>query len=233
MSRILVCALILCGVLWPSPVRADVITVDWNVVPQRDGRLVPTIHYDCFGDRRFYRSCQFLWEKNLELRGELGGFYEDKWTDGYGLGTPEHDIPGPFGAVNLIQPVCKRPPCFETFTPLSMVVYGGYDEGPPPNVFIYSSKGGLVKLHDPTNTVVDFVGEAWLDIASLELGFFLPAYCVDEPWEEGCDAGTEKSLIVQSLTFARGPRVPEPATLSLLGLGIIGVLTRRLARRRR
>ena len=209
------------------PARAALITVDWDVVPHDDRELVfdDSPYYDCSGSRYPDRLCRSLWDTGLTLEATRFSFYDDKWFDGYGIGEWESSI---FGGVQRIRPECKAglSPCFDSFTPQTLRIAGlSYDRSPSPNLFVLSSRGGLVKLPSLSGLAsVDFVGGAWQDLTWIEVGFYLPEICETDPGNVVCMPHTEKALIVEDLTFAA---VPEPGLLSLLAAGALGIGVRR------
>jgi hypothetical protein len=210
--------------LWIPGVTAAPITVDWDVVPHdyQELHFGDSPHYDCEGAIYTGRYCRSLWDTGLTLEATLFSFYDDKWFDGYGIGEPESSISS---GVQRIRPECKvgLGPCFESFTPLTLEISGEF-QGPQPNLFIISSRGGLVKLPSQGGVAsVDFAGAAWHDLAWMEVGFYLPEICEgDEPPDGICNLYTEKALVVENLTF-----VPEPALTVLLGAAIATAFGRR------
>lgn len=209
------------------PARAALITVDWDVVPHDNTEIQfgDSPHYDCSGSHYADRLCHSLWDTGLTLEATRFSFYDDKWFDGYGIGERESSI---LQGVQRIRPECKAglSPCFDSFTPQTLRIAGlSYDRSPSPNLFVLSSRGGLVKLPSLSGLAsVDFVGGAWQDLAWIEVGFYLPEICETDPFEVGCDPGTEKALLIEDLTFAA---VPEPGLLSLLAAGALGIGVRR------
>ena len=215
--------------LWPAVARADIITVDWDVVPHQQQELAfdSSPFYQCSGAVYTSRLCQSLWQGGLELGTTLFSFYDDKWFDGFGLD----------GALALISPRCEAglAPCFDTFTPISMQLSGFTDLDDPPNLFVASSRGGLVQIPASTGlNVINFGGPEWEDITSLEIGFYLPPICETGTPDEidaagvNCSLFQEKALVPESLTFQA---VPEPM-LSLLCATGIGLAVRRGRRAR-
>jgi hypothetical protein len=178
-----------------------------------------------------------LWDGGLTLEAVLFSFYDDKWVDGFGLGVDESELSVPIThglGVQRISPECKPglSPCFDLFTPRQMRIDGAFDLGPPPNLFITSSGGGLLKLPSLDGiATIDFVGDEWRNLSWLEIGFYLPAACEgdDPPGGQVCSPFTEKALILQDLTFEP---VPEPAVTWLLAAGAAGVAARSCRRRK-
>jgi len=224
------CLVIGCGLL-PSRVSADPLTVTWDVVPREDGELDDTPYYSCTGSEWPERRCQYLWEQGVELYAVGALFYDDKWFDGEGFGDPAEGVMG-------VRPRCEPAlaPCFDTFTPTRLELDGFSEGGPGPNLFVQSSRGGVVKLPGVERpTVVDFTGSQWLSIEWLEVGFYLPAECewVDPPVDVNCDAGDFKAFVIDSLTFEPDVEsVPEPSLIVLLATGLVGLVGRRRARSR-
>lgn len=222
-----------------STVMAAPTTADWDVVPHEPHETAfdNSPYYQCEGVFYSARYCQWLWDTGLTLEETLFSFYDDKWFDGYGLGEPESFI---FSGVQRIRPECKTGlgPCFDSFTPVTLGMWGEFNSGIPPNLFVISSRGGLVKLPSQSGlALVDFVGDAWHDLAWIEVGFYLPEICEEDTPPDNepiCDPYTEKALVVDHLTF-EGHAVPEPALTALLGTAIAAAIGRRAvtARRRR
>ena len=228
--------------LWAVPARAELITVDWDVVPHEAGQTDDdnSPFYQCFGIQWTNRTCQFLWEQGLELgRGQFYPLYDDKFLDSTGL---EDDEPfsGPFfpsSGLLKITPVCKSglEPCFDSFTPVALRVFRS---GPhAANLFVVSSRGGLVKvpsLDNPNDDAIALSGSEWENIAWLSIGIYRPDVCDEDP-ELDCPS-TETAITVDYLTFSGHPAaVPEPALAALIGTAITAALGRRgiSVRRRR
>ena len=113
------------------------------------------------------------------------------------------------------------------FTPLTLRISGFSDGAPLPNLFVTSSKGGLLLVPSADYlTSLDFAGNAWQEIEWLDVGFYLPQVCDEEepPDEQACNPDTEKALVIEDLRFEA---VPEPALLSLLVAGALSVAVRR------
>jgi hypothetical protein len=222
--------------LWATPARADVFTVDWDVVPHefREVAFDNSPYYDCSGSHYSTRLCQWMWDTGLSLdKFELfDSFYDDRFFEG-GVADLEERI-GPQSGVLRIAPQCKAGlgPCFESFTPLTLTMYG-YSFGPPPNLFVLSSRDGLVKTSDDSVPIV-FAGSAWQDLDWIEVGFYLPSFCGDDEPPEGTEEicrspFNDKALSIEELTFEAVP-VPEPGLLSLFAAGALGVGVRRWRR---
>ena len=233
LSRVLIpIAGLILSSLGASAARAAPIVVDWDVVPHdnQEVHFGDSPYYECDGDVYTARLCQSLWDTGLTLEATLFSFYDDKWFDGLGIAEAESTI---LGGVQRIRPECKAglDPCFGSFTPLTLRIEGLYNSGIPPNLFVISSRGGLVKVPSVIGlTSIDFAGDAWRELDWLEVGFYLPEICEgnDPPDDElMCNPSTEKALVIQDLTFDAVPRVPEPASLALLATGALGVLARR------
>ena len=213
--------------LWAAPAHADLITVDWDVVPHAPGEigLDETPYYVCSGITYGNRSCYSLWEQGLELGAVLFSFYDDKFYDGTGSDEFEPFFEG--DGVFRISPVCKSglAPCFDTFTPVTLEINGATNgiEAGWPNLFILSSRGGLVKLPGG-NGPVNFSGSEWEDLSWLEIGFFKPAECFEHEDEFEC-RDREQGASVESLTF-EAHAVPEPSLIVLIGAGL-GAIGRR------
>jgi len=213
-----------------TPARADLFTVDWDVVPH-DNTVIQhgdSPFYDCDGSQYENRLCYSLWDTGLALERVLFSFYDDRFYDGYGSGDTSGE------SVFAIAPVCKAglSPCFDLFTPVTLRISGlSMSVETAPNLFVLSSRGGRIDLPSQDGqATINFVGlgSEWENLGSLELGFYLPAECDDaEPPEDViCSPETEKGLAVDDLTF-EADAVPEPALLSLLAAGALGVGVRR------
>jgi hypothetical protein len=231
-GRMLAAMTLGCVWLWGVPARADSITVDWDVVPHQDGDLEPTPYYYCSGATSGSRRCEYLWEEGIELYAVDFSFFDDKWFDGYGFGYAESEIGT---GVEGIRPRCEPnlAPCFDAFTPVRLELSGFFNEGDPPNLFVLSSSGAVIKLPSLDGLAsIDFQGSAWERLAWLEVGFYMPSACEAEvpPEDLDCSTSREKALVVESLTFQP---VPEPTVLPLLGMGMLGVVCRFAAVRRR
>lgn len=212
-----------------APARADVFTVDWDVVPHdnTDIQYGDSPRYDCSGNFYTARFCSSLWDTGLTLEATLFSFYDDKWVDSFGVAEQESSIGG---GVQRIRPECKAglSPCFDSFTPQTLRITGVSMAPPSPNLFVISSRGGLVKLPSINGLAsIDFVGAAWQDLAWIEVGFYIPDICLTDPFDDSCNLNVEKALIVEDLTFAAAP---EPGLLALLAAGALGVGVRRRSR---
>jgi hypothetical protein len=211
--------------LWAAPAHASLFTVDWDVVPHdaRELAFDDSPYYECTGVFYTGRLCQSLWDTGLTLEATLFSFYDDKWFDGFGIGDTDFG-----GAVQRIRPECKDglSPCFDVFTPTTLTISGLSNGGPLPNLFITSSKGGLLRAPSAGYlTSLDLSGSSWQDIEWLEVGFYLPEICDGEdPPEDVCTPYTEKALLIEELEFEA---VPEPALVSLLATGILAAAVRR------
>lgn len=212
--------------LWAPTARAAVFTVDWDVVPHEDGELAfdGSPYYQCSGVIYTTRLCQSLWDTGLTLEATLFSFYDDKWFDGFGIGDTDFT-----DTVQRIRPECKPglTPCFDVFTPTTLRISGHSDGGPLPNLFVTSSKGGLLLAPSAGFlTSLDLSGDAWQDIQWLDVGFYLPGICDegDPPDDQICNPGTEKALVIEDLRFEA---VPEPALVWLLAAGALSVGVRR------
>jgi hypothetical protein len=221
--------------LWAAPVRADTITVDWDVVPHEDGELEPTPYYDCRGDSFGGRRCEYLWEEGIELHGVNSRIYEDKFFDGEGGSFNFESALSTFAYGDVeIRPRCEAQlaPCFDEFSPLQLDL-GGLFHHIPPALFITSSRGGLRKFPSVDGVIaIDFHGSQWEKLEWLQIGFYLPAACEEDPAE--CSVLFANGFVVDSLTFRPVPEdlpVPEPTLIGLLGVGVVG-LVRRATRRR-
>ena len=218
-----------------STVAAVPITVDWDVVPHGAQHIEhgDSPFYECSGDFYSARLCQSLWDEGLELGAISFSFYDDKFVDGYGVGEEEADIGIGLSGGQRISPLCKTglPPCFDSFTPVTLRIVGASNLGPDPNLFVISSKGGLVKLPSLSGlTSVSLSGSVWEDLSWLEIGFYIADDCEDVE----CEVATEKAFWVEDLTF-EGRAVPEPALTAVLGTAIAAAFGRRAVtvRRRR
>ena len=212
--------------LWAAPTHAALITVDWDVVPHDHGPITygDSPYYECDGSSYGTSLCYSLWDEGLELSRITWSFYDDKFVDGYGVGDDEEDIgPGPAGGQS-ISPLCKAglSPCFDTFTPHTLRIVGLSSGGPDPNIFVLSSKGGLIKLPSLFGlATLDLSGSEWTDVTSIDIGFYIASDCE----EEECNTDTEKAFWVEDLTF-EGHAVPEPSLIVLIAAGI-GAVGRR------
>ena len=75
----------------------------------------------------------------------------------------------------------------------------------------------------------NFAGSDWQNLDWIEVGFYLPQICEDDPpegTETLCSGNYEKALEIQDLTF-EAVAVPEPALLSLIAAGALGAGVRR------
>jgi hypothetical protein len=214
--------------LWAAPTHASMFTVDWDVVPHDDQELAfdDSPYYQCSGVFYTARLCQSLWDTGLTLEATLFSFYDDKWFDGYGIGDTDFT-----DTVQRIRPECKTglTPCFDVFTPTTLTISGDSNGAPLPNLFVTSSKGGLLLAPSAGYlTALDFSGSAWQDIQWLEVGFYLPEICDGEdPPDDVCTPYTEKALVIETLQFEA---VPEPALVSLLATGALALAVRRRRR---
>ena len=231
LSRVLTVAGFVLSCFWTVPALAGPITVDWDVVPHQDKEIHfgDSKRYDCEGDEYSTRLCHSLWDHGLELSATGFSFYDDKWFDGYGV---------EYGGGGHIAAVCKPglAPCFPSFTPLTLRIAGYSGGGPAPNLFIMSSRGGLMEIPSLNGlTSIHFAGSEWEDLVWLEFGFYLPDECYgDEPPEDDiCNPETEKALVPEDLTFEHARSAPEPAVATLLAAGIASMGWRRATRGRR
>ena len=192
---------------------------------QRSGTFDDSPYYQCTGVFYTARLCQSLWDTGLTLEATLFSFYDDKWFDGFGIGDTDFS-----GAVQRIRPECKPglTPCFDVFTPTTLRISGHSNGAPLPNLFVTSSKGGLLLAPSAGYlTSVELSGNAWQDIQWLEVGFYLPESCdgAEPPDDERiCSPYTEKALVIEDLQFEA---VPEPALISLLATGALALALRR------
>ena len=210
--------------VWAAPARAAVFTVDWDVVPHEAGELAfdDSPYYECSGVHYTARLCQWLWDTGLTLEGTVFSFYDDKWFDGFGFGDTSLT-----DTVQRVRPECKAglAPCFEVFTPLTLTISGhGIDL--LPNLFVVSSKGGVVLAPSADLESIDFAGSAWQDVEWFDVGFYLPGICDEEepPGGQVCNPSTEKALVIEDLRFEA---VPEPALVWLLAAGALAAGVRR------
>jgi hypothetical protein len=129
-----------------------------------------------------------------------------------------------------ISPWCKSglAPRFDTFTPVTLGIYGySFEEGWP-NLFVLSSRDGVVKLPG-VDGPVNFSGPEWEDLSWLVIGFYKPEECFGQPAEFEC-RDRDQGVSVASLSFY-GHAVPEPSLIVLIGAGI-GAAGRRKYRAR-
>ena len=213
--------------LWAAPTHAALITVDWDVVPHDHGPITfgESPYYECDGSSYGTSLCYSLWDEGLELGRITWSFYDDKFVDGYGIGEDEGDIGPGLAGGQRISPVCKSglSPCFDSFTPDTLRIVGLSSLGPDPNIFVLSSKGGLVKLPSLSGLAsIGLSGSQWTDLDWLEIGFYIAGDCE----ERECETDTEKAFWVEDLSF-EGHSVPEPSLIVLIGAGIGAVGRRR------
>jgi hypothetical protein len=213
--------------MWAAPAHASVITVDWDVVPHDDQELAfdDSPYYQCSGVSYSTRLCQSLWDTGLALDATSFSFYDDKFVDGYGVGEDEANIGPGLPGGQRISPECKSglSPCFDSFTPDTLRIVGLSSLGPDPNIFVLSSKGGLVKLPSLFGLAsISLSGSEWTDLSWLEIGFYIAGDCEDAE----CETATEKAFWVEDLSF-EGHSVPEPSLIVLIGAGIGAVGRRR------
>lgn len=219
------CLAIGCWLLPATRAVAAPVTVTWNVVPHEDGELEQTPYYSCTGSRWPDRRCEYLWDQGVELYGSGGeSFWDDKWFEGY------------WGMA--VRPRCEPAlaPCFDTFTPTRLELDAFSEFGHGANLFVQSSRGGVVKLPSVERpTVVDFRGDQWRSIQWLEVGFYLPAECEwdDPPDDVDCDTGHElQAFVIESLTFEPDVEsVPEPSNMVLLATGLVSLVVSRFGSR--
>ena len=229
-SRVLLVVTLLVGPSWVAPAAADTFTATWDydlrggVVPD------PSPFYDCDFVGSGGLICNWLWDQGLEVRdnppnspmyGDGGPFF-----DAFGFHLPlESDVSAGDGLLRIV-PKCLAgiQPCFDTFTPLSMVASTHFTRSPG-GVFFTSSKGGVLTTSDGLG---NFAGPEWTNIAWMDIGLFVPDACDDPESGVDCDRG-EQGLHVHSLTFDADP-IPEPASVVLLGTGLLA-LARRYRRR--
>jgi len=224
-------AALVCACLWTAPAGAAAITVDWDVVPHADGFLdEATPSYECYGEFYAGRFCRYLWQSGLELFDDGVGvaLYDDRFVDATYHDIPESEIPGEGIEV---RPRCESTlaPCFDVFTPLTLQLWAGAIDSFPVNVFVTSSRGGVVKLPDVDGrapVTITFSGAEWTDVDSLFIGMYRPAFCEGQTWPDIDPAckGRVLGFYVDSLTFDAD--VPEPGAVALLASGLFAVVRR-------
>jgi hypothetical protein len=227
--------LTIAAVLCTSTASADVITIDWDVVPADivDPNGFP--YYECDGPgSRSLVKCDYHWDQGLELLSPEVRLYGDKWFDGFEAGAvPESALASDAGNAMRIQPSCRPgfAPCLDAFVPLQLIL-GVHVLDFPGNVFVASSAGDILKLPslaDQTYAIA-FPLSMQEPIAWLRVGFYHPAACEDgDPSNDAdLDCGpAERALTVEQFTFA----VPEPGVALLVG--VVGSVAALRARRRR
>ena len=147
-SHLLLVVALLVGPSWVAPVAADTFTATWDYnlkaeVPD------PSPFYDCGSVGAGGLICAWLWDQGLEVSDNLSNLpmYGDggPFFDAFGFDLPlESDVTVGGGLLRIV-PKCLDgiQPCFDTFTPLSMVADGYFTQAPG-GVFFTSSEGGLL-----------------------------------------------------------------------------------------
>ena len=232
----LLAIVVVCGGLSVVSATADVITVDWDVVPHDSGELDPTPYYSCVGSEWGWRSCTYQWERGMEV-AEGGffpvNFFDDMWFEGFAA-LPENEIlsEGNPETVLDIRPRCEPglAPCFDTFTPMQLDLSAhSWFEGPV-NLYARSSLGGLIKAPMVDGHVsLMFAGSDWEDVEWMQLGFYQLAACSEAVPPEDLECGHQLRIISSpALTFdAELQSVPEPVLSALLGAAVAAGLVRR------
>jgi hypothetical protein len=228
-SRVLLLVALLVGPSWVAPVAAETFTATWDYRLSGGKVPEPSPFYNCGFVGSGGLICHWLWDQGLEVSDiTFGPLYGNggPYFDAFGFQLPlESDLRNEPGLLQIV-PKCLDgfQPCFDTFTPLRMEAFGNFSEAPG-GVFFSSSKGGLLTTFD---SVANFAGPEWTDIAWIEIGLFLPDACSDPESGVECDFG-EQNVFIGSLTFDAAP-IPEPASVVLLGAGLFA-LARRHRRR--
>jgi hypothetical protein len=234
-SCVLLVVTLLVGPSWVAPAAADTFTATWDYHLGGGDVPDPSPFYDCDFVGSGGLICGWLWDKGLEVTDiSFGPLYGDggPYFDAFGFELPlESDIGFGDGLLRIV-PKCLDGfnPCFDTFTPLTMVADGDVDfedDSPdgvfePGGMFFRSSKGGLLI----SNRLSNFAGPEWTDITWMEIGLFWPDGCGDPEGGVFC-RGDEQNLSLSSLTFdADADPIPEPASVVLLGTGLLALARR-------
>jgi hypothetical protein len=161
---------------WASPAAADLITVDWKVLPAFVEEADGSPFYHCNDAPGHYDDlqCSYLWQHGLELVGDGVLLFGDKWFDGFRAGAvPEGELSPLAGDAALIRPRCEPAfaPCFDTFTPTRLEMDAFTIEAPKTNLFIISSRGAIRKVPSVDGTVIiNFGGDEWTAIEWMRIG---------------------------------------------------------------
>ena len=149
-SRVLLVVTLLVGLSWVAPAAAETFTATWDY-GLRSEIPDPSPFYDCDFVGSGGLICDWLWDQGLEVSSPSYPMYANPtpYFDAYGFRLPlESEIGGGDGLLRIV-PKCLAgiQPCFDTFTPLSMVADGFFTRAPG-GVFFTSSRGGLLTTPD-------------------------------------------------------------------------------------
>lgn len=214
-------------VLTPSPASADLITIDFDSLPgmpNSPGLIVP------LGSRL---SNQFQPTTGAVFSSAVGYVAVVDLVTGFG---PNHAISNPngIGGVNASNQLSYGTPTIVTF----------FDPGNPliPAVTDFVQiRGDQIPLAGATATLEAFdvfgstLGSVTAnDVAGgLTLAFSAPGIHSIRISQNSAGFGVDGTIALDNLTFNAVSSVPEPGTLTLFGIGTIGLLVYGWRRRKR